>query len=354
MNYSTKRHKGVLRIICVVVILSFLYTDIIWAMPSGGIRTSADLGLDSHYLDLMDFPHFELSNLYLPEHIGDVKEIWTPKEDLQDKGRTPLIIHLQDSHANYQAQNNIAKILEFLNKEVNPGQLFLVALEGADSPLDTVPLRAISNKKIRQDIATSHIKRGFLTGAEYYSSFCEAPILFQGVDDRELYLEDLSSFQELHRFKGSVAEIWSSIEDVNKRINKIKNKMYSPELLDFSNKAIQYKRDQMPLVEYTKFLQKKIQTLGLGTKDFPNFNLVIRAVDLEKQIDLGLVSEERRDLIDYLGKSLVKEELKEMVRKSLEFRLGRISSLTYYIYIYIYRRILEEFGHRLSQSIQIY
>ncbi|MFA5256353.1 MAG: UTP--glucose-1-phosphate uridylyltransferase, partial [Candidatus Omnitrophota bacterium] len=67
----------------------------------------------------------------------------------------------------------------------------------------------------------------------------------------------------------------------------------------------------------------------------------------EKKIDFNVVDKERAALIDAITKKLDKDQLAELVNKSLEFKVGKISSVEYYNYL---RALAAKYGITLSSE----
>ena len=67
----------------------------------------------------------------------------------------------------------------------------------------------------------------------------------------------------------------------------------------------------------------------------------------EKKINFSVVDKERSNLIDAITKKLDKEQLAEIVNKSLEFKMGKISSAEYYDYI---KTLSAKYGVALSNE----
>ena len=99
------------------------------------------------------------------EDIGISIDAGTVKSKYQGK-TGKIIVHIQDAHCNYEAQNNINKILDQLSKEDN---VRIVAVEGAEGIVDTTWFKAFPDAEIRREVADYFMKKGEITGAEFFS-----------------------------------------------------------------------------------------------------------------------------------------------------------------------------------------
>jgi len=88
-----------------------------------------------------------------------------------------LVIHIQDVHCNYEAQSNIAKILESLARRYG---LSLVAVEGAEGAIDTSWFKAFPDEEVRKEVADYFMKRGEITGPEFLSITTGYPLRLFG------------------------------------------------------------------------------------------------------------------------------------------------------------------------------
>ena len=71
-----------------------------------------------------------LRNFYIPEDIGVVKEVHVPKTP-----NDQLVITIQDMHCHYQAQINIAKIIDYLMTTFG---VKFISVEGGFGKIDTL------------------------------------------------------------------------------------------------------------------------------------------------------------------------------------------------------------------------
>ena len=68
-------------------------------------------------------------------------------------------------------------------------------------------------------------------------------------------------------------------------------------------------------------------------RQYENLFKLVSVLIYEKKIDFNVVDKERASLIDVITKKLDKEQLTELVNKSLEFKVGKIASAEYYSYL---------------------
>ena len=134
-NQSTKK------IITTVALFFFVTTGDVYSQQASSVsdpvsNVGQGLGPASAGVDQVDKnaaivqPDLNPYNIAVPEEFGSVEEVF------QGNSSSPLIIHIQNVHANYEAQVNIKGILNHL---VDEYKFSLIQLEGAVSKLDPRP-----------------------------------------------------------------------------------------------------------------------------------------------------------------------------------------------------------------------
>ena len=88
------------------------------------------------------------------------------------KAGSPVVYHIQDAHAVFEAQKNMAKLIEIL---VQRQGIDLVLVEGGTGNASLSPLRRVAWKKVRQRVAEDFLKQGKITGEEYLQLATDYP-----------------------------------------------------------------------------------------------------------------------------------------------------------------------------------
>lgn len=270
-------------------------------------------------------------DVVIPEEAGQIKEVY--KAPQHEK----VIVHVQDAHCNYEAQTNIAKIVEHLVKNYS---VSLLAVEGSTGLIDTTPFRSMPNPESKKEVATYYMKKGRLTGPEFLS--ITGPHLFTiwGIENQDMYLNNYDAFLKAMKFQEEMKKYCKELRLV---IDTLKARMYPPDLKEFDQKLTSYADKFESFDEYSTLLEKmvKLQKIPLTEErekktkapKYKNFLLQRKAKYLEKKINFDQVDAERMALVDALGKVLDKDELSNLLVKSLSFRLAKITSEDYYDYL---------------------
>ena len=159
----------------------------------------------SHDAFSVEFPPISLSNLAtldvsrlrIPETLGHVVEAWQPSNQVPNG----LIVHLQDLHVQESAQTRLSELIGYLHERFG---LQLVALEGADGPVDTTIFSDFPDPKINDKLAKVFLKHGLFTGSEYYAVTHPGNVTLWGAEDEATYLEHVKVITQAYQHTRSI------------------------------------------------------------------------------------------------------------------------------------------------------
>ncbi len=244
----------------------------------------------------------------------------------------PFFILFRDLHCNYEAQQNIVKTLEIIltqNAVHNTHDNFLVLTEGADGPEDTSFLGKFPDKKVREEASQKFMKEGKITGAEFLSiaKYGEIPIQIEGIEDADLYVENLKAFQAV---MGKKQQTDAFVEAAESVMEEIKVKTFSQKLLELDVKENEFEKDSIKLEEYVSYLgNQNIHSLE-KLEQYPNLSIFFELISHQESISSERVEEEKNKVIEQLSKKLPKEELNLLIQQSLKLRLGKVAQEDYF------------------------
>lgn len=242
-----------------------------------------------------------------------------------NNGKT--IVHIQDAHCNYEAQTNINRLLEQFTGEYG---IDLISVEGAEGTVDTSWFRAFPDAEIRREVADYFMKKGELTGAEFFSITSDFQGIMYGAEDREHYIANLKAFKEVFPYQQGIEDYFKGLDNV---FNRLKSMAYSPELRFLDNKITAFKDRQLELVDYAFFLEDFSDKHGVLICEYPDLQTLLKTLSFERKIDFDIVNQERTDYIELVKEKLDSEGMSELVGKSLEFKKGRIRPADFYTYL---------------------
>ncbi len=127
---------------------------------------------------------------HIPQQYGEVIDSFEGLED------TSILI-IMDAHCNYAAQKNIVALLDLYAKSTSSP---LIAFEGAQGGLEVDDFSTFPLDPVRNSIIESFLKSGKISGVEYFSMLAaesDAPALVTGVEDGQLYRDNLAAYQSV-------------------------------------------------------------------------------------------------------------------------------------------------------------
>jgi len=263
-----------------------------------------------------------LLELPVPEHVAIVKDRFAG-----NSGRT--VIHIQDSHCNYEAQCNIAEILKAYTGRRSQEPVSLIAVEGATGAIDLSPFDMVPDAKIKDIIARYFMQNGSLTGAEYNKLFSAPGTDIQGIEDENVYIHNFKQFNTVYFYRDGALACLQQMQDA---IRKVIPSVFDTAQSEFLAKQDLYDSGELPLTDYCPYLQTVAERYAIDWKRYDNFSRMVRLAGI-KEPDAALVDSERAQFVNALQKKLSKQGLSEMVRNSLLFRTGKMSALKFYGYL---------------------
>ncbi|MBN1585844.1 MAG: hypothetical protein JW937_00270 [Candidatus Omnitrophica bacterium] len=243
------------------------------------------------------------SPVSVPQEYGRVAQS-TPVE-----GAVSTVFLVQDLHAHPEAQQHIAQLLQYWHQETG---LPLVLSEGSCGPVDTSRVASFPLKAIRERFARVLLDQGELTGEEYLA-IVEAPggMEFRGVEDPDLYWQSQLAWWVHLKAQEAGAK---SLEDMDKVVGGLKEKILPPEFIELSQFHDQFARGELQLLEWTDYLWKAADILkgDLGA-EYPQLAALRQTSGLEKEMPL----EARQDPRAFV-QSLIGEAQKTKTAESVE------------------------------------
>jgi len=241
-------------------------------------------------------PDLNPYNITIPQEFGNIEEVF------QGAPTSPLVVHIQNVHANYEAQVNIKAILNHL---VEKYKFSLVQLEGAVSKLDPTILQPSYLKEANLKLVDFLLREGRITGADAFAVETDKPVELYGIEDLGLYMENLKTFKSVYKHQ---EEVKTYFDEIHRLIQNVGPKLFNPEALDFTRKTEEFAGDKIDILDYLMYMNKlseKHQLTSMNDmKEITHYPNLVRLMRLHK-------------LEDQLNKSGLKKEMEAL---KLEFR----------------------------------
>lgn len=262
--------------------------------------------------------------IQIPTQFGTVKEAFDAPALRNSK---PTIIHIQDAHCNYEAQKNMAQILDSLVRQYN---LKLIMVEGGSGNVNLNFLRSYADKKTRAEVAEKYLQKGEISGEEYLDIISDYNIELYGIEDEALYDSHLEVFNKLDSLRDEGLKYIQAVAGVS---NALKPYIYSPQLQELEEQKGKYENKTLGLAEYCRYLKETAAKAGLNVNSWRNLSAFSESARLEKAIDFKQAELERNAFVKDLAKLLDENTVKDLLNKSQDFKAGKITPLQYYSFL---------------------
>ncbi|GEM_PF-6288046 len=182
---------------------------------------------------------------------------------------SPVVIHIQDAHANPPAQVHISAILRNL---VERHQFKLVCVEGADGGFDD-SLFDIDKPNLKEKVTRYFLNDARLTGAEYEwilhaqpGATYPLPFTLWGIEDQEVYQEHWNVWEKTQKTQKETVEL---AEQVLKKIHSNYGKHASEGLLRYEQTAEAFRQGVSGLKDYLEELKKILEKNPIDMSWYP-------------------------------------------------------------------------------------
>lgn len=220
-----------------------------------------------------------------PHSLPRENSTWAPPEALgtvvdayeSHRAQAPRVIHIQDLHADYEVQSQIAKLLKFYDHRLN-GQSYKVAVEGAEGPIWISQMAKIPNVSFRTRISDRLMKAAELTGSEYFAIVEGKPDLLWGVENEKYHKANLELFRSTFEGKEMLGD---ALADLENKLQHVKKKYYSRPLLQLDRQVADYHAGQLNVVDFMRQVMEASHRTGVKLAKYPEILKWQKAVPLE-------------------------------------------------------------------------
>ncbi|MFH2138342.1 MAG: hypothetical protein ABII88_07505 [Candidatus Omnitrophota bacterium] len=258
-----------------------------------------------------------LRHLIIPEEIGSIKEIHIPNNPSEF-----MIITIQDLHCNYQAQKNIAAMLNYLT---TTHSLRLISVEGGFGKMDTVFYQKLPDEKIKEQVADYFLKEARINGTEYFAITTDKDIALYGAEDAKYYDKNLEAFL---RALPKRDKILTDIAVLENDLNILKERIYNKRLKEFDDHIVAYENGELAFEDYILYVTGYYTEDKLN-REFNQLTDLVDSIKIKRDIDLHKAEEQRVELIAYLMERLARLDLEDLLRRTMEFKAKTIQAMDY-------------------------
>ncbi len=277
MEVLILKHKSFQFFTSLVVLICFVVTSVFIPLPA---KANPMMGAPT-----LVSPQSFLSGL--SNEIVDRESFWmSPETEEKPLGDYPLVVLLQEAHANFQAQQNIISTLDYFeDKLVSMGlsEEITIGLEGS-GPEEINPLifTAFPVPEITRDVTNSFMWDGKIDGAQYYAINNNRKAKLWGIDSKNLYQKNVSAYRSFLDHQFSVVK---AIENTKLEVNRLKNQVYSKQLRDVEQIKDQFEKDVNQLRVYLRLLIQLSTEKGVSLNLYPAIEQMSLLFQEESKLD---------------------------------------------------------------------
>lgn len=262
----------------------------------------------------------DLAMIRFPKEIASVKEQFVGGSD-------KFVVHIQDAHCNYEAQMNIADVTR---RMVEDYSVKLIGVEGSVGVIDTSPFANFPDKTIIKETADYFVTKGKLTGPEYLSITEKLPFTIYGIETEKYYNRNYNAFVQAIKFKDKAQGYCAKLIDP---LEKIKFKIYSPELRDIDDQYVSYQEKKIDFMDYALNLEKWAKKYDIDTNVYQNFTNQTIVKKMEDKFSFEEIEKERTNLVNAILEASGKDGIKSIIKHSIMFKAQKISPVDFYDFL---------------------
>jgi len=304
LNYPTLQH----RLLAFFVLLAFLINTL-FSFPALAAVSLTNNALRHSEYSISSFPGIQ--NLALPPGLGTVEDRY------QGLGPETVIL-IQDAHAIPDAQKSILQLIEHFSHRYG---VHLIAAEGASGKMDPTLFRTFPDRRLIQNVFGDYLSRGELSGAAAASVLNDEEADYYGIEDQALYEKTVNEFLAAIQNQPLII---SEIEKQKHRLNRLKKKYYSSELLQLDQQVEAFEDQAVDLLRFLKFL--KLFSKKPLSRPYPHLAVALAQIKKNVSSAPDSIPGEIKHLQSIVQKALrSQEEIRKFHARLQDYRTERIS-----------------------------
>jgi len=272
---------------------------------------------DPHATSLSTPLPIKLEELKIPAQHGKVDRVWKAQN-----ATGPKILHFRDAPANYVAQKHLAAILDHLIRQHG---LYLVLVEGGSKNDSLTHMRKNAPLKQRINVAEEFLRSGKISGENYLDLTTDHEFLVYGIEDRELYDQQMEIHKKLRAIQ---KEAVTSLASFQKLIKRLKPQIYPGSVLALEQKALDVDAGRLQLSEHYEILAQ--EAIPSDLEAYPNIKRFLEIARIEKELDWKILKREKEKFIRALESLLPNAEFDKIKRENEELADGTITASFFY------------------------
>ncbi|GEM_PF-4468776 len=250
-----KNAKNVQKFIAAAVLTTFLVSPAttIFAQPS-----TAFVQNKINYEPTFDSVTQKISDLSELGHIDD-----------QFRGdRSHFLILIRDAHTQTDAQMQMARLIRRITQEDD-----LVLIEGTPGKYSVDYFKEFPVKDKRDRVLKDLLENNKITGPEFAAMTHDQNVQLVGIDDENLYLENLRSFQECSERQRNDLNVF---EQVHSEFKRSADKLFSSEFKTFLKHSEFFSSRPDSILLQARFYAQQGERLKISFSDLPALTNIVQ------------------------------------------------------------------------------
>lgn len=237
-----------------------------------------------------------------------------------------VILHIQDAHANYEAQDKIRRMIKFL---VEKHGFRLLLLEGADRKLDTSYFDFFEDPVLNVRLAETMMQKGELNGLEMFmieNMNSDFNVEGYGIEDTRLYRHDVQAFRKVVSVEKYADKIY---RDLFTAMRSVESHVLNNDLRNFIKIRRAYEENPERILVYVEQLaeaaQKYLQmdlTAARHQYGYPSLTRLIKIKELDNLENRERAQTEKKALLAAIHGIVDKALYEQLEAQELELSAG--------------------------------
>ncbi len=320
IEWQTKRCRPWLRLAAGFTIIFFSVTNLGLADVSAVLASRSPDLLKAPPSSNNSVSSSTLRNFFIPEDLGQIKRSFQGKRD-------KILIHIQDAHANEEAQRHIAKIIDYFASEHG---LKWVGLEGAEGELYTELLSLFPDQDVRRSVSDYYLRQARMSGAEYEAIVERPELRLFGVEEEALYEKNRKAY--LSSLEGQEKDE-KVLNEIGRLLHGLSRFVFSEDIRRLMKQRLQFNDGGEDLSAYVGLLVRMAKTQNMPLDEYPHMHSLLSLIDLENEIDFDAAGRQIDLLIGDLKKTISRDRLSRFLTNTIQFRMKKMKRGDYYGYL---------------------
>ncbi len=262
-------------------------------------------------------------DLAIPSSLGYIVETFPPASR---QPQPPVLIHIQEAHTDYDAQQHLAGILQQLAERYG---VKLVLVEGGEGDVGLAYLRRYGPPENRKVVAEKYLKAGLISGEEYLDIVSDRPLVLWGVEQKDLYQKHVQAFLDVEPVQASLKPVLAA---VRASLELLKPHLADPALMELETGITAFEQGQLRLSGYVDALTKLAARQGIRITDstYPHLAQFLALRQLEADTRLEAVQQEQQALLSELRLRVSAEEIARLLAAAQRMKTDRAAVGEFY------------------------